>query len=216
MPTIAELPFDSKFISLSAERDAIRSPGIHLSSIIKDMLITAGIQKIRESKFSSDQQNLVFEQGFLWENMITEVINSKEYQQYEIDKLAELGLKGLIDDEVVASKGAVIRPGEQQLDGIYLTPDAINTRLWHYEEWKATSIRSAKFDIASRKPQWLWQGAANCKVFGMTRTVFRVWHSGELPQTIKQWVVDWSTQEIEDNWKMILDHYEVMKGRLKT
>lgn len=211
MPEYSELPFDPTVISLSVERHAKRSPGIHLSTILRDMRVTAGIQRGKGQKpLTAGEQHIVFQQGFLWENAVAEYIASPENQQLEIDNFIScFGLEQLRED---ARESGILRPGECQMDGIYLTPDGINMRLWHGEEWKATAIRKKNFDIRTSRSEWLWQGAAYLRIFGMTRMIYRVWHTGDFPQCVSQIVVDWTKDEIESNWSRILEHYEYMKA----
>lgn len=212
MPVISELPFDHSYVSLSVERDAKRSPGIHLSTILKDYMVTAGVNRKAGKDFTKIEQHLLFEQGFLWERLVKEYTDSDEYRQYEWDRFVELGLKPILDDE--AGSGYIIRPGEQQMDGVYLTPDGINLKLFFYEEWKATKISPKRLNresLPTIKPEWILQCAANCRVFKMTRAMIRVWHYGELPPLVQQFVVDWTAEEIEDAWKRILDHLQFMQ-----
>lgn len=216
MPTITELPFDASVVSLSYERDAIRSSGLHLSTIIKDMMITAGVaKKYKGRDFLPQELHLLFEQGFLWENLVKGYIESTENQCIEWDRFVATGLSPQIAQEIAKSEGTLVRPGECCLDGIYMTPDAINLKLWHVEEWKATSLRSQGFSIAAKRPEWLYQIAGYAKYYGMTKAILRVWHSGQVPPTVKQWILEFSTQEIEDNWDKIRQHRDFMVSRKK-
>ncbi len=197
MPEIKKLPFDELSIDLSPEKDRPRSPGIHLSTIIKDMLRTAGINRAGRgnSSISAGAQHLTFEKGFLWERII----------EYALKSQMEVDVDGNPDD--------LLRPGEVFMDGIYMTPDAINVREQRVEEWKSTGIRSKDFDIVSRRLEWLWQGAAYARYFGFTRAVFRVWHHTDMPPVVTQFEIEWTPEEIEQNWQRIVDHYEYMKRR---
>lgn len=218
MPKVTPIAFDPKLISLSVERYAKRSVGVHLGHIIKDRLITAGIDKEIKSGKSilPDQQHCLFQQGFLWENIVAQYTALKECREHEWDEFVRLGLQQALQDDIDHSEGALVRPGEQQMDGVYITPDAINNKLWFYEEYKATAIRDKNFNIETRKPHWLWQGAANCRVFGMTRALFRVWHYGQMPPNITTLIVDWTKDEIDEEWRRLLEHLEYMKkvGRI--
>lgn len=214
MPTISPLPFDVKAIGLSAERNAKRSPGVHLTSITKDMMVTAGIKRKYRTPLTDDQQHLVFENGFLWENAVAEYIQTPENQQIEIDNwISKYGLEEQRRKELEEASGAIIRPGECSLDGIYMTPDAINVKLFYIHEWKATSIRVKNFSIPTRRVDWIWQVGAYCKVFGMTRGIIRVWHSADFPQQVTQWVLDYTQKEIDDNWNAIKTHLRIMQER---
>jgi hypothetical protein len=195
MPIITPVSFDPLTINLSPERDRIRTPGIHLTAITKDMLLTSGINRAGRSQMSQQEQHLTFEKGFLWERII------------------EAALQAQMEVDMEASPYDLIRPGEVQMDGIYMTPDAINIRRNCVEEWKSTAMRSANFDIPTRRIEWLWQAGAYARYFGMTKATFRVWHHAEMPPVVTQFDVEWTPQEIEDNWRRILDHYQFMLAR---
>lgn len=213
MPEITYLPFDSSFISLSEEREAKRSPGMHLTGILRDMRITAGVEKAYKQMPEADQ-HMMFEQGFLWERLVKEYIDSPENKQTEWDHFVKSGLVQLTEDALIASNGDLSRPGECMLDGVAMTPDAVNLRLWHVEEWKATSVRKKNFSIKLHRPQWIPQIAAYCKFFHMNRGVLRIWHYGEMPTPEPtQMVIQWSDEELDANWDQILTHYEHMKKR---
>lgn len=200
MPTFKNIPFDYGSLSLSPERDKVRSPGLHLSDIIKHRLSSYGIDRAGKGKFSLNQKHMLFEQGFLWERIIELVLN---YYQVE------------------DSNGELVRPGEVMMDGIAATPDAINIVWWHLEEWKTTYIREKNMvktlpdgskivDIERVKPEWLWQAMAYCRLFGMTRVIFRIWFWGDLPARVWQVQIDFTEAEIEQNWQMILNQRDYM------
>lgn len=212
MPVITQLPFDNKLISLSVERHRSRSPGIHLSRILKDMLVTAGVQRKHGKPITSDQQHLIFESGFLWENAVCEYINSIENRQQEMDAFISMfGLEEQRKKDIEDAKGDIVRPGECTLDGIHMTPDGMNLRLWYLHEWKSTGIRSKGFSIEEKRIEWIWQVASYCKVLGLTRAIIRVFHTGEIPQTVTQWVLDFTSDELDRNWSNILAHYKGMR-----
>lgn len=215
MPVYTYLPFDRSVISLSMDRDAQRAPGIHLSTIIKDMRITAGIERGQRGKsFTDGEQYMVFEQGFLWERLVKEYIESPENRQIEWDYFVKGGLSQLTADSIENSGGHLMRPGECCLDGIYMNPDAVNLKLWHMEEWKATALRKANFNIEKHRPEWLWQIQAYCKFYHMNRGIFRIWHYGEMPTPDPtQLVVDFSDEELDKNWSIITGHYRHMQER---
>lgn len=210
MPVLTELPFDPRVINLSVERDAHRNPGLHLSTVIKDRLITAGIErKIKGRPLTPEEQHLLFQRGYLWERMVEEFCSTQEWVERQLEVSASKHFnagQGELDQD-----GCLVRPGECLLDGIYMTPDAIDIkRLW-VEEWKATAIRAKGFSIAERRPEWLWQAASYAAVFGMTTTVFRVWHVSDNCITSVRY--DWTEEEIRSNWNDILIHKKYMEDR---
>lgn len=216
MPQVTEIPFDQKFISLSVERDAIRSSGVHLSHVIKDMLLTAGIErKVKGKEFTEEERNKLFNQGFLWERLVHELIETPEWIAHEWDSFVVKGLAQISQDSIDKSGGSVIRPGECMLDGIYMTPDAINLPKNLLEEWKACGIKSYNFILKERKPEWLWQVGAYLKVLGLTRAIIRIWHYSQVPPVVTQHVVDFTQEELDKNWNTIYKHYQFMQNRKK-
>lgn len=212
MPTITKLPFDPRLISLSVERKAKRSKGLHLSTILKDMLITAGVERSYGKPMSEEQQHMLFEQGFVWERMVADYIRSYENKQIEWDRFVTEGVRPQIEIDM-ENDPDLVRPGECQLDGIYMTPDGLNVRHWHIEEWKATAIRAKDFDIQARRLEWLWQGAAYAKYFKTNRVIFRIWHY-QIPQDVTQLVLEYGQDEIDQNWSNVLTHRDVMEKRV--
>jgi hypothetical protein len=208
MPVITQIPFDVKSISLSVERDAARSKGIHLSSIIKDRLITAGIErKVKGKQFTPEEQHLLYERGFLWERMVKEFCDTEEWIRRNTEEAAGSHFAA----GVAELPSALIRPGECQLDGIFMTPDAINPQEFHVEEWKATAMRYRGFDIQVRRPEWLWQACSYAAIFGMTKAIFRVWHVSD--NVINPISVQWTEEEVRQNWQNIKDHWQHMQER---
>lgn len=208
MPKLTTVPFKAESINLSVERDAKRSKGIHLSTIIKDRLITAGVgRKTVGREFTKEEQHLIFQRGFLWERMVKEFCDHENWLRRQIEESASkhlaLGQAELPSD--------LIRPGECMLDGIYMTPDAIDMKNYWVEEWKATAIRYKNFNIEDRRFEWLWQAGAYAKVFGMTKAVIRVWHVSD--NIINPVLVEWTEEEINKNWLEIREHYAHMRER---
>jgi hypothetical protein len=207
---ITPIRYNPKAISLSVERDAIRSPGIHLGAIIKDRLITAGIErKVKGgSKFTPEEQHLLFERGFLWERMVAEYIETNEWLCRQQDEHAGQHFSRALAE---TSERVLVRPGECQLDGIFMTPDALNMQEQAVEEWKATGLRAYNFDIHSRRPEWLWQVGAYTHIFGFRKSILRIWHVSD--NVITQLNIDWEDGELAKNWADLMDHYSFMRER---
>jgi hypothetical protein len=111
----------------------------------------------------------------------------------------------------------VIRPGEQCVDGIYMTPDGFsvkdNSRL---HEWKyttkssATSITDKKFSrwTELQIPAYLWS-------LGLTECRLRVYHAcGDYRDREPVWmdhVLSYAEHELEETWDWIRRNAETMK-----
>jgi hypothetical protein len=180
-----------------------------LSTIIKDRLITAGIERATKGKpFTKEEQHLLFERGFLWERMVKEFCETEDWIKLQIEQSASHHFAaGVLE----LPQNSLLRPGECQLDGIYMTPDAIHITDFRVEEWKATAMRAKNFDIEQRRPEWLWQAAAYANIFGMTKAMFRIWHVSE--NVISSLLVEWEKDEVVEEWRRIKDHYQTMKER---
>jgi hypothetical protein len=190
LPEIIEIPFDYTTLSLSEEDEfRTRSPGLHLTDVTKDMLLTSGIKRGGGKTLAPEDQKMLFEAGFLWERMISR------------------NLQAQMNREIAGSSGALVRTGEYvDSSGIIATPDAIDTKNWHLEEWKATAIRSWNLDIQTDRPEWLWTTGFHCHFFGMNSVVFRIWHYQEMPHKIKQYKVTFYPGEITSNYDRIINH----------
>jgi hypothetical protein len=207
---ITKIEFNPKALSISVERDAYRSPSIHLSSIIKDRLITAGIErKVKNGKpFTPEEQHLVFERGFLWERMVAEYVEMDEWLKRQTDELASKHFSlamAEVDNRIL------VRPGECCLDGVYMTPDALNMQECAVEEWKATGLRYYNFDIYSKRPEWLWQVGAYTYIFGFNKSIIRIWHVSE--NVLNSMLIEWEDGELKRNWDDLMVHYKFMRDR---
>jgi hypothetical protein len=210
MPKITPVTFSPLAITMSVERDAKRSPHIHLSSIIKDRLITAGIgRQVKGRPLTREEQHLIFERGFLWERMVKEFCDTEHWLQSQIEESAHKHLT----QGIYESPSHLVRPGECMLDGIYMTPDAIDMKGYHVEEWKATAMRYKGFNIEDRRIEWLWQAGSYAHVFGMNKAIIRIWHVSD--NIINSQLVEWTDDEIKENWRQIREHYDYMCERSK-
>jgi len=180
---------------------ATRSKGLHLSKIIRDIMMTLEPSVFKPDmvnggivKFSRETQ-VKFEVGFVWEEMI---------------QRSWLPAQGL--------SGELIQPGEQTLDGIHMTPDAFNIKEWAIEEWKATwrSMNKAATVELLYKNFWHWmvQIKAYCWAMETERARLRVLFlngnytyglEGSGPQ-IRLWEIEWDPKELRDNWVMLIAH----------
>jgi len=162
---------------LSSEQVAVRSPGIHVSSIIRH--IKKSIGKEKENGFSNDDLNAFATVGRLFEAQLA--MATFQPPRYE-------------------------RIGEIECDGIIGSPDAIDTQEWSVQEYKA-NFSSANRVIETDRPEYFWQIKAYCYMMGMCRAslfVFYVGGNWRPPVPIlRGWDLLFSPAELEDNWKML-------------
>lgn len=155
-----------------------RSEGLHLSTILESMELDLGVK--RDDKWD---KNSLFTVGFLWERVLKFVILKQRFES-----------------------GAIVPCGEHELDGIYLTPDAMDIDDWVHCEFKAT-YKSMRHDPSEYYRYW-WQIKAGCRVLGTNRarlTVFFIMgdYKGSGPRW-KCWEAEFTDRELKENWASIV------------
>jgi hypothetical protein len=98
------------------------------------------------------------------------------------------------------------QPGEQNLDGIYASPDGITGA--QLEEFKATwKSQHTRPDITKERI-WMWQMAAYCKMMGLTRARLHVfWMNGNYRPPFPKYVtytLQYSQQELDRFWANVI------------
>jgi hypothetical protein len=174
-----EDPKDFVGTSFSEEEDVVRSKGLHLSTIIDSIENDAGRSKKRADLTPSDLENYRA-LGFAWERVLS----------WTLTKINQ----------------NVVRPGEQFLDGVYMTPDGINLHSGKLEEWKCTWTSSRK-DVPER---WFTQVKGYLKALKMLEATIRVFYvcgtwNPPIP-AVKILQLEFSQREIDENWGMIIQH----------
>jgi hypothetical protein len=191
-------------INLRSESDAPRSPGIHLSGIIRRIAITRGLLKSFE-----DDEDLDVIIGRTHPDLVGE--NSRLL----------LVAWGVAWEEYRARRmgpGFIHQPGEISHDGISMTPDGLEflpdgSILLH--EFKATWTSARK--PLEEHPMWMWQGAGYLKALSeqyqqpLTRVMFHpLFMRGDYSRTGPQWplyrpeIVEFEPEEIQSYWTMIV------------
>lgn len=213
MPSITLQP-----ISLGYPRSShVRTPGIHVSSVIRNIAIGSGILK---SKVPLEDLSLVEVDGNeWWDKDLTEedrirICLGLAWEQWYIPQLS-----GVID-----------HPGEMEVDGIYMTPDGesldtviIDTfekEVIAIHEIKATSKKvesvwdpsTGKVDLSS---QWMWlmQMKAYCKGAGTRLCYLHVLFYASWKPQVLRWRVEFTQQEIDTAWDVILECVREYKER---
>ena len=157
-----------------------RTPGLHLTDIIKDILLALSLG----AKYDKNADpRLQFEKGYLWEVVLSRALGEK-FAQHP----GEMELDGIICSP----------------DGISWN-DAGSIIV---EESKCTaksSKRSPDENIA-----WMMQVKGYCKVVGSTICIFRIFHHTEImwnpDSCYAVWKLEFSQTEIDENWMAIVNH----------
>jgi hypothetical protein len=107
------------------------------------------------------------------------------------------------------------KPGEFTSAGIAMSPDGFGDPRWDgIDEMKATwkKVPEVEQDFCDEEKfaHYHRQAKAYCRVLGVARARFRVLfvcgtYRPALP-VYKTYIVEYTEQELEDNWRMILQH----------
>lgn len=174
-----------------------RPPGIHVSTIIRDLMAASDPKKYGGPGGGIDPvTQLRFEVGFAFERAL------------------ELGFQ-------TRRNVNIIRPDPIQVDGIWLSPDGFDTEAWAVSEFKATWKRAV--DLPDDPSVWYWivQIKAYCHALGVSAA--RLWalflngnYKGGFLPDMRVWDLAFQPVEIAENWRMILQHRDFMrrKGRI--
>jgi hypothetical protein len=194
---IKELPFQIAEVNVGSDQNP-RSLGLHVSSIIRD-LSNRVIHKGQRQPFASlspeaqERAGTYQSLGFAWERVLERSLSD------------------------AFATGRCVRPGEQVLDGIYLTPDPVDLLDGVLEEWKCTWKSSRKAaDLEGNFREWFWQIKSYLKVLGFTVCRLRVFfvngdYKDSGPQ-VKCFELTFTQRELDENWHMLLKHAEAIRG----
>lgn len=184
---------------------------MHLSAVIDYIEYLEGKRDLRNGGLSKAGHNYAVN-GFAWERVLQNVIERDPTELWEWmfgRALAE------------PNNPKVIRPGEQCVDGIYLTPDGYHIDDMVLEEWKWTT-KSSKGGIEGNKKFRRWtafQIPAYLYALNLDICRLRVHHArGDYTTGEPEWwehILSYTRQEIVETWDCICMHADLMyKGGL--
>lgn len=185
----------SKQLDLSALGEAVsgpRSPGVHVSSIWRDIESTLGVYEKRTDE-ESKRRGLTYQLGgFLWEEVYAHAFVSIYGKSWP---------------------GNLVVHKEVERDGIVGSPDILDMVEERVIDTKATWKSSNKLENLE-KNFWSWvvQQKAYCAMTGWRRgRIVAYFVNGDYrdsgPQ-VKQIDLEFSEQEVEETWKMLKAHAE--------
>lgn len=195
-------------ITLPLPLGAPRSPGVHLSRIIRGIAQESGILKPEWA----DDLGLVEvegEQEAWWDGLDTasrlRMSIGLAWEQWYIPQLLDV----------------VDHPGEMRVDGIYMTHDgeSIDTILTPRGQKPILALHEVKATYKSTKTvgdlsgQWMWlaQCKGYCKGLQTLRAYLHVlflcgnYKYPISPQLIR-WQIDFTPDEIEENWQLMTEY----------
>lgn len=195
--------------------DAPRSPGIHLSKIIRNIAVE---NKALDAKWVEDFSLVEVDDGGVWWNSLDPASQLRmsigmAWEAWYLQTLSHVAPK----------------PGELCIDGIYGTPDgesldmvatAHGTKpVLCLHEIKTTS--KSTNTVANLETQWLWlaQTKGYCKGMGTLVAYLHVLflcgdYSYPITPQLKVFKITFTQMEIDDHWEMILSyvrHYQRME-----
>lgn len=187
---ITKLQFDPLSVQSQADRQLPpRSGGLHLSQIYGDIEET--LAKKRRAEMPQGGLDAYRAQGFIWEHILGDAMS------------------------VSLSSNTWVRPGELDCDGIACSPDLFDTSDCSVVETKATYRSFRKMGEGAegiRDEFWVWkvQMQGYCHAMG-TRTskLYALFVNGDYKKftpMFRAWQFEWSEQELQENWKMLVDH----------
>lgn len=175
-----------------------RPAGLHVTSIIRAALKLAGNKKKwKDDDLMTDEERhtaqVRWEMGFAWEQVFEAVLAPRMF-----------------------SRRQVVRQEPLQVEGIWLSPDAMSVIDWTLEEYKLTwRSMSSVSDLEGEFDSWFMQIKAYCyalKTFKARLFVFFVNgnYRGSGP-TVRRFDITFTPQELKSNWAMILNNRELVE-----
>jgi len=185
---VVEIPceFDALWLS---DADT-RTPGLHLSDVLRDLGNTLGMTDYRDdTDFSQDPVRAAVSLGFIWENFISTQLR---------------------DTAEKYASGLIFRPPEIERDGIICSPDAFDMTLPGLREFKCTS-KSSRTDIRDEVKFWSWwmQIKCYCHVLEIDQAILQVfwlstnWDPGH---SIRAYHAKFGQTELNEAWSQVVKH----------
>lgn len=147
-----------------------------------------------------DSAHAYMSAGFLWERVLEKLTELSPVELWEW-----LFSRAMVD----VHNPNVIRPGEQCVDGIYMTPDGYNITDGFLEEWKYTT-KSLKGGIQGPKfRRWVdYQIPCYLRALGLTSCRLRVYFArGDYTSGQPIWmeyILTYTQQELDEIWDSVV------------
>lgn len=167
-----------------------RTAGTHVSSLIRHLentVMKPGQRKPYEELSREERRRMgnYTSMGWAFEDIVRRSLRN--------------ALAGMYGD-------VYMNPGEIEQDGIIGTPDDLNLEFMAVEELKAT-WRSSRRNLETDFWSWMVQMKAYCFMLRLRearlRTFFVNGNYRESGPQFKQWHIEFTDKELEDNWKML-------------
>ena len=173
-------PFEQ---ALALADDPDRPKGLHVSQIINDML-----KAIEPAKYGGEMS-------------VPKIV-------------AGLALEQQVEKVLSALIPGGFRPGPIKKDGIWLSPDAVATDPWRLREFKLTWYSAKTKPCPYHDVYWGWRVQMMAYCWALETQIAELWAffvNGEYPvgapsPQLLPMVIDFSMQELQENWDMLLAH----------
>lgn len=180
----------------------VRSPGCHVSDIIKRVLVKLDPKRYGTAQKADDTENWQ-EAGFMWEEILSGAIVNR----------------GIDQD----SQGTRWRPGEVTLDHVAGSPDSLECGVQGDDpafvigEYKATWKSCRDIDtptpgaglMDSKFVGYLIQMQAYCHMVGTTRArLYILFMNGDYERYVPQmrcYQIDFTPRELQEQWRSLLN-----------
>lgn len=186
-----------------------RSPLLHVGQVIRDIenrVVKPGERKPTEELSPAEKQRMgnYVEMGFIFELMVEHFFRARMLNRR-------------------AAQAGVVSQTEIIYQGMAMTPDGWCPADDTVEEYKATwrSLRRATPPESIFDSQNFWSWGAQSKSYCLAHDTrlarfFVFWVNGNYKESgpvVYRYDVEWSAQEIAENWRMIQTHAARMEGR---
>jgi hypothetical protein len=162
-----------------------RTPGLHLSDVIKSILRVTEPGKYRA--YDNQPIDMTYcDPGFTWERALENAWMAR------------------------MDAGELFRPPEFELDGILMSPDYIDLTIDELVECKMTEMNMDGFPNETKFRKWIWQTGAYSHACHLKSVRFHVlWLRGDykkVRRAYKVYRITWEEGETARIWKMLVDH----------
>jgi hypothetical protein len=183
-----------------------RSPGTHVSGIIRAIAMQTGILKAE----GVDEPSMADLRVITDPVAIIRICIGLAWEEYYLGTF----LKGVVKKH----------PGETCLDGVYMSPDGIS-REWietpnkPYPGVMITRVHEVKATyksintVGDLSKEWLWltQVKAYCKGLKTTHAKLHVLficgdYKMPIRPMVKEWALEFTKQEVDSNWEMLREY----------
>lgn len=172
-----------------------RSPGLHLQDIIR----FRWVKESRQAKIPVQDQedwdsNIYIDLGATWE------------------------------ERQVRNKPYYMAQGEMTRDGVIMTPDTLDARDGSVVEFKLTTKSYSWFTDPKKNPfiefkRWWWQIMSYCRAYGSRRAKLIVcFFNGDYKPPKPKVVcfgLEFSQEELDDNWRVLMQYARLMEEEKK-